>query len=183
MRHIESLMCNMTSGVGFKPKHWHTSGVGTPLSVCLAQILVSSLSFCSCRWQPVGWNANHSCHGGPVLPAGHHLHHHHPLHAQVGEVWPMLHNALSQWWIVLSCKTSATCYLLVCVDKLERDTLLCINTIFNVCWLTGLKSTSRQEAIQTPSDCRMIQVKHSHVCLFACQQMWSCSLVYSGLCH
>ncbi len=46
---------------------------------------------------------------------------------------------------------------------------------FDLCWLTGLKSTSRQEAIQTPSDWptadQMIQVKHKHialVCVFVC---------------
>lgn len=64
----------------------------------------------------------------------------------------------------------------------ERETVyasLCINMDFVVCWLTGLKSTSRQEAIQTPSDWpmadQMIQVKHSHIreCVcFVCRQMW-----------
>lgn len=39
----------------------------------------------------------------------------------------------------------------------------CINMDFDLCWLTGLRSTSRREAIQTPSDSPtvdpMIQVK------------------------
>lgn len=89
--------------------------------------------------RPGRWHANHNCDGGAVLPAGHHLHHHHPLHAQVGHILsPKIQDVVDELWIY--------------VFKISL-----------ACWSSGSRSTSRQEVTRTPSDCptgdRMIQVR------------------------
>lgn len=84
-------------------------------------------------------------------------------------------------WLAFSCETKAICFCLcVCVCHKDAHISLCINMHFDLWWLTGLKSTSRQGAIRTPSDWpmvdQMIQVKlpHMHPCLCLCMCMCIC---------
>lgn len=113
--------------------------------------LINHLFFWPWRQQPVCWRANHSSHGGLVIPAGHHLHHYHPLHAQVGDMQ-------------LNLLSAQMPHRTVCI------VYLWLKMNFDVSLLTGLKNTNRQEAIPTPSGWPMValmtQVKH--LCLNFC---------------
>lgn len=120
------------------------------------------------RW--VWWHAHHRCNGGPVLPASHHLHHHHPLHAQVRlilfrcSILALRVKMSLLPWQRLTCqraKQKQTERVYVCMHGYAR----CITTpLFPP---PDLRNTNRMEAIWILLDWAMAdqmkQVSHSDV--------------------